>query len=63
MDRITRWKLSNRGHEHYCDPIRPNKHIHDQVGIIPRMQGWFNIYKNNILMYVYTLCTDGRNVM
>jgi hypothetical protein len=29
---------------------------HDQVGFIPGMQGWFNIWKSiNIIQYIYNL--------
>lgn len=49
--------------EHHYKPVRLNKHIHDQFGVIPRMQGWFNIqkYKTDIPVYVYTSCIAGGN--
>ena len=36
---------------------------HDQVGFIPRMQGWFNIYKAIIMIYHINKMKDKKHMI
>lgn len=59
MDRTTRWKTKSKQRPMNTTINQVDLNIHDQFGVIPRMQGWFNIqnYKND----VYTSCIAGGN--
>ena len=60
MDRTTRWKVKSKEWPMNTTINQVDlTNIHEQVGVIPRMQGWFNMenYKND----VYTSCIAGGN--